>query len=285
MALWGRADSIYSPGTVKIDYENNIITGTGTSFNSATVGNIITIGVGATFGEAVISGITSERVISIARTESLTGDPTPTGVGYSISQKPVYTLRDSNYGEVPIGVGTINSVCGVDQYEVASAVNTKYAVAHGGWVGIHTYIDQHGELRVKSEVLVAMSGITTGTASYGVPGDAADDTAFPDEVITINTQPAGVGIGTTELPYDATFTVSASVIPGATLFYQWQYASSVGAGYTNLSDNSTYSGTATAGLGVTITDDTIDGYLYRSIITTSGGALEISNSALLTVTP
>ena len=42
-------------------------------------------------------------------------------------------------------------------------------------MGINTYVDTHGNLRVKSEVLVAMSGISTGTASAGIDGDAADD--------------------------------------------------------------------------------------------------------------
>ena len=42
-----------------------------------------------------------------------------------------------------------------------------------------TYIDNHGNLRVKNEVLVAMSGITTGVATTtGVGGDAADDVYF-----------------------------------------------------------------------------------------------------------
>ena len=35
--------------------------------------------------------------------------------------------------------------------------------AHQGWVGVTTYVDTHGNLRVKTEVLVAMSGITTGS--------------------------------------------------------------------------------------------------------------------------
>jgi hypothetical protein len=35
--------------------------------------------------------------------------------------------------------------------------------AHQGWVGIMTYTDCQGNFRVKSETLVAMSGITTGT--------------------------------------------------------------------------------------------------------------------------
>jgi hypothetical protein len=45
-----------------------------------------------------------------------------------------------------------------------SAVAVGYSgFCHHGWVGILTYRDMHGNLRVKSEVLVAMSGITTGS--------------------------------------------------------------------------------------------------------------------------
>ena len=44
--------------------------------------------------------------------------------------------------------------------------------AHGGWVGVTTYTDVHGNTRVKSEVLVAMGSIT---------GDQdTDDTVFAD---------------------------------------------------------------------------------------------------------
>jgi len=39
---------------------------------------------------------------------------------------------------------------------------TAYELTHAGWVGVTTYVDQHGNLRVKKETLVAMSGITTG---------------------------------------------------------------------------------------------------------------------------
>jgi len=45
-----------------------------------------------------------------------------------------------------------------------SSVPAAYrGFTHQGWVGIMTYTDTHGNLRVKSEVLVAMSGITTGS--------------------------------------------------------------------------------------------------------------------------
>ena len=46
-----------------------------------------------------------------------------------------------------------------------------FGVTHAGWVGVTTYIDCHGNFRVKSETLVAGSSITT---------DANDDVIFPD---------------------------------------------------------------------------------------------------------
>ena len=42
-----------------------------------------------------------------------------------------------------------------------AAAGTQYETGVG-WVGITTYNDNSGALRVKKEVLVAMSGITTG---------------------------------------------------------------------------------------------------------------------------
>jgi HJR/Mrr/RecB family endonuclease len=48
---------------------------------------------------------------------------------------------------------------------------SQYHPAHAGWVGITTYTDNHGNLRVKTEVLVAGSMITA---------DASDDTILPD---------------------------------------------------------------------------------------------------------
>ena len=42
-----------------------------------------------------------------------------------------------------------------------SAAGGQYQVDHAGWVGVTTYVDNHGNLSVKKETLVAMSGITT----------------------------------------------------------------------------------------------------------------------------
>jgi hypothetical protein len=50
------------------------------------------------------------------------------------------------------------------------SVPTAYqGFTHQGWVGITTYVDCQGNFRVKSEVLVAMSGITTGSEGILYP--------------------------------------------------------------------------------------------------------------------
>lgn len=51
-------------------------------------------------------------------------------------------------------------------------VSTKYRTSGPGWVGVTTYVDSAGRLRVKSEILVAMggnTGITTGTNGITYP--------------------------------------------------------------------------------------------------------------------
>ena len=286
MALWGKADSIYSPGTITVDYANETITGSGTSFTNATVGSVISIGVGITYGEAVISGITSNTFISIASTQFLNGQPI-SGVAYTMSQKPVYVLQDSNYAESPAGVGTINSVYGVDVYEAIASQNTQQKVAHAGWVGVHTYIDCHGNYRVKSETLVAMSGITTGTSAVGTSyGDAADDTQYPDFLISFTTQPSNrTGIAITA---NTTFGVVASASPSASLTYQWQYASSAGVAYTNITNGGIYSNATTATVGIgstTVANTRPNGFYYRAVVTTNsdaGYATSTSDPARLT---
>ena len=48
---------------------------------------------------------------------------------------------------------------------VTASAGSKFEVDHAGWVGVTTYIDTHGNLRVKKEVLVAMgSNYQDGTA-------------------------------------------------------------------------------------------------------------------------
>ena len=50
---------------------------------------------------------------------------------------------------------------GVSTVGVQHAQTTQFETG-AGWVGVTTYMDMHGSLRVKKDLLVAMSGITTG---------------------------------------------------------------------------------------------------------------------------
>ena len=61
------------------------------------------------------------------------------------------------------------SVYGVEEAGTELAVSTNYKLTHAGWVGVTTYVDSEGNLRVKTETLVAMSGITTGNTPIYPP--------------------------------------------------------------------------------------------------------------------
>ena len=169
MALWGNKDNlnIGGIGTVYVsDWDALTVTGSGTTFTNFAAGNVIRFGdfKGTYYGDAVIKSITSNTVLTIASTEGL--DPNlgvfATGYGattFVVSQLPVYTTSDSSFKEP-------NS----DYTKAVYAVNADNIDATGllspgpgaGWVGVTTYMGSDGELRVKSEILVAASGIATG---------------------------------------------------------------------------------------------------------------------------
>ena len=171
MSLWGKSESLAAgSGTVVINLSTKAVTGTNSTFLDTMVGKVITVGAAGTCGEAVIASRSSATAISIASTQFLVpdGSGNVTGVAYTVTEKPISTLGDVNY--------QVTEIYGVDTTEqtvanAASGEARKYAPAHAGWVGITTYTDQDGVLRVKTETLVASSSIT---------GDASDDTKLPN---------------------------------------------------------------------------------------------------------
>jgi hypothetical protein len=184
MALWGNKDSLSNlTGTITINLAAETITGSGTTFVTAGIatGDIIVVGAGATYGQAVVSGITSATLISIASTQFLIPHPTLNtiaGAGYTVTQKPKFTLEDGQYFAPEVKSNRFSAVFGVGTTETNVAAgrtvggkNAAYAVAHAGWVGVTTYVDTHGNFRVKSETLVAGSTIIN---------DAEDDTRYPE---------------------------------------------------------------------------------------------------------
>ena len=177
MALWSNNDAVPGLATARYTVAANAaadgtctVTGTGSSFGldgCAGIGTIIrfgadargrTINVGSGhtyFGDAVIVAVANSESITIASTSGLSQ------VGFTTSARfttcPQSGVTDTVYQEK--GVTDRDSVV----YGISTAISGSYHVPHQGWVGVTTYVDMHGNLRVKSEVLVAMSGITTTT--------------------------------------------------------------------------------------------------------------------------
>ena len=183
MALWSNNDAVPGLATARYTVAANAaadgtctVTGTGSSFGldgCAGIGTIIrfgadargrTINVGSGhtyFGDAVIVAVASSESITIASTVGLSQ------VGFTTSARfttcPQSSIVDSLYQEkgitdrdsVVYGISTTTGGAGI------GSANDLYHVGHQGWVGVTTYVDMHGTLRIKSEVLVAMSGITT----------------------------------------------------------------------------------------------------------------------------
>ena len=200
MALWGNNDNVTSAGKITaINYDTGVVTGSGTAWGasgSAQVGDVLRIGVrgpgvAATyFGDAVITSIASATSCSIASTASLVSPSlgTPFNLAlagvttdFTVSQMPIWCTQDlqgDRYRNKESAFQSESLVFGISN---ATAQNSNTTAAQApsvqgqfktdaGWVGVTTYIDSHGNYRVKQEVLVAMSGITTGSIDYYTEG-------------------------------------------------------------------------------------------------------------------
>ena len=170
MALWGNNDNVGSAGTVSLNYATGAVTGSGTLFGnagSAQVGDVIRFGdTNVYMGDAVIVSIASTTSLTIGSTMGLSGVAIA-GTNFTVSQLPKSSILDQTYSETRSDVDS--RVYGVSGTEAGAVSGTTYETGVG-WVGVTTYNDNAGNLRVKKEILVAMSGITTGNSPvYGNP--------------------------------------------------------------------------------------------------------------------
>ena len=169
MALWGTKDTVYSTGKVNCTTAGVLTKQSGSidfTSNNVAVGQVVTLATdGAGPGQGIIKSIDSATQLTLSNLD-LPG--AFTDVDYEIRETPVAEVNGGTFG--------INEVFGVDNAEItvanaASGNARKFAPPHSGWVGITSYTDMHGNLRVKTEVLVANSTIS---------GDSTDDTILPD---------------------------------------------------------------------------------------------------------
>ena len=170
MSLWGTKDTVYSTGKVNCTEAGVLTKQSGsiafTAGNGVKVGQVVTLATdGAGPGQGIIKSIDSTTQLTLTNLD-LPG--AFTNVDYEIRETPVAEVNGGTFG--------INEIFGVDNAEItvanaASGNARKFAPPHSGWVGITSYTDMHGNLRVKTEVLVANSTIS---------GDSEDDTILPD---------------------------------------------------------------------------------------------------------
>jgi hypothetical protein len=166
MSLWGNKDNIGAGGTVSLNYNTLVVTGYGTTFGqvgAAATGNVIKFGYrgsgGTYFGDAVIVGIASTTQLTIGSTAMLSGVAIA-NTTFTVNQEPKFVTLDSHYSRKRTNADVF--IYGISTAGSSAAQDTRYELTHAGWVGIMTYNDNAGNLRIKQETLVAMSGIQTG---------------------------------------------------------------------------------------------------------------------------
>jgi hypothetical protein len=247
MALWGKRDSFSVAGTIDVNNTETVVVGTSTAFTAnLDIGDMITI------------DNSKYKVVGIANDTHLTIDPAFSGS--NVSGGTITGQDTPKYLTPADGRKTF----GVDTTEAEATTRDA------GWVLRNTYTDVHGRTRDKREVLVALSSIT---------GDA-EDTVYPDTVITINTQPQNSSANTGD---PVSFTVVASTLPaGTTINFRWQEAANANVAFVNLTNAGVYSNTSNATL--TISDNTsLDGYIYRVQLSAAGvTANTVSANATIT---
>ena len=178
MALWGNNDNITAAGRVTLNYATGICTGgtgatDGTLFGQAgsiQEGDVIRFGSpvkpGVYFGDAVVISIASTTSLTIGSTAGLSGVAIA-ATSFQASQLPKYTIGDSSFSRSQaVSNNAPRKVYGISTDGSGASSGTAYQEGVG-WVGIQTYMGTEGTLRVKKEILVAMSGIATGnTPTY-----------------------------------------------------------------------------------------------------------------------
>ena len=115
------------------------------------------VSIGGTISAQVTAGttltFTSDNIISLASTVS---------AGIATGDTLTFKRLMGGYDRQIYGISDAQSA-------VYDGDSTEFRTSGSGWVGVTTYTDMHGRLRVKSETLVAMSGIQTGANGIVYP--------------------------------------------------------------------------------------------------------------------
>jgi len=181
MSLWGNNDNINSPGTVTLNYGNNVVTGSGTSFGlegEAQVGDVIRFGQAIPggpfnyFGDAVITEIESTTKLTIQDTAGLSGREI-VGKNYQISQSPKYLPNDAAQNESSDAVQQVNILLTTQntaRVAVAATVITVTDDLVAANVGVGTRVKMFATpTRFQYGTVSEVVGTSTAILANGVP--------------------------------------------------------------------------------------------------------------------
>jgi hypothetical protein len=256
MALWGNKDALALTGTVATTNGSATVTGTSTVFTTEVqTGDVIRVN--GTLGKVTL--ITSNTALTISPAWSIANT---TGVSATARQSPKWMPAGSDK--------TVQSAA------LTFGVDTNEATANNelpGWVYTNVYTDMHGNIRRKTENLVAIGSISTD----------GEDTIYPDYRLVIGTQPTSKTVTAASAN---TFTISVTSVPtGATINYRWQQAANANATFSDLTNTGTFANTTTATLNFANSSVAGTGSIYRvqMSVTNGTGANTISSNAVLTI--
>jgi len=175
MALWGNNDNVTtaSAGIITASGITGAVVGSGTTFTNYSVGQTLTLGVGQTTGFGVITEIASNTSLTVTTSsiEQASNIHLGSADAFIVGDRPISNTVDPEFAPTSSNAERdyTSRVYGVNEgmQQARQAATSKFTPAHAGWVGVQTYTDMHGNARVKTETLVAMSGITTNTQSSG----------------------------------------------------------------------------------------------------------------------
>ena len=173
MSLWGNSDSLTIPGapttvTIVGTATSEFWTAAGAGITAVPTGTTIgltTAGEVGAAGFAVVEAVLGVDLVKINHLSSVPGthDAFYTQQPISLKNDPLYAETSAagqrEYVARPVGVSTAEA-------EVTNGTVFETGV---GWVGVQTYMDNSEQppvMRVKKEILVAMSGIATGARPY-----------------------------------------------------------------------------------------------------------------------
>ena len=179
MSLWGNNDNLTSSGTVSLNYDTGVVTGSGTTFGTVgfgVTGDVIRFGSrgsgGVYFGDAVIVSTASTLSVTIGSTAGLSG-ATISGAEYKLSQLPKSSILDHHYSNKLDGAPEFVNISAEPPIEASGATRTIFGSGSTNGIGasvlpVNTlFFDpiSVGDFFVSGDDKIQITGIQTGSVS------------------------------------------------------------------------------------------------------------------------